>query len=150
MLYTALLSPSDHVVVLRPNYALNLDAAKAVRCPAAYVDLDAKSEFSFTIQQIEAALTDKTKLISVTTPHNPTGAVIAEPLLRALAALALSRQIWLLVDETYRDLSFDPPPPLAASFNPRVISVSSLSTPPPTLLNSEAKPTAFPASASGG
>ena len=60
-------------------------------------------------------------------PHNPTGVMLTAAEQQALADLAARNGCRLLVDETYRDLSFDGPLPMAASLGPHVISVSSLS-----------------------
>ena len=66
-------------------------------------------------------------MISVTCPHNPTGTALGLEDLQALIALAERSGCYLLVDETYRDLSYSNPLPLAASLSSRAISVSSLS-----------------------
>ncbi len=76
---------------------------------------------------MKAAITPRTKVISVTCPHNPTGVMFTEDELRSLVAMAEDHGCLLLVDETYRDLSLDGVLPLAASMGPHVISVSSLS-----------------------
>ncbi|HLI93167.1 MAG TPA: pyridoxal phosphate-dependent aminotransferase, partial [Puia sp.] len=76
---------------------------------------------------LRSLVSDRTKYISVTTPHNPTGVCLGLAQLRQLADLAEERGIYLLVDETYRDMVFGEQLPLAATLSPRVISVSSLS-----------------------
>ena len=68
-----------------------------------------------------------TKFISVTYPHNPTGAVIDERTLLALVDLAEASGATLVVDETYRELTYTDRLPLAATLSPSVISVSSMS-----------------------
>ncbi len=67
------------------------------------------------------------KIISVTCPHNPTGVMYGEAVLQSLVALARQHDCYLLVDETYRDLSLGERLPLAAALGTHVISVSSLS-----------------------
>jgi aspartate/methionine/tyrosine aminotransferase len=124
---TALLSPDDHLVVIRPNYATNLETPRAIGCEISFVDLSFEAGFRVDVDRVAAAITPKTRLISVTNPHNPTGVMLSEAELKSLADLAAARGCHLLVDETYRDLSFEIPPPLAATFGPHVISVSSLS-----------------------
>jgi aspartate/methionine/tyrosine aminotransferase len=124
---TALLSPQDHLVVVRPNYATNLETPKAIGCKITYVDLSFEKGFEVDIDAIDAALTSETKIISVTTPHNPTGVVLSQPELRRLAELARKRGCYLVVDETYGDLSLEGAIPIAASLGAHVISVSSLS-----------------------
>ncbi len=124
---TALLAKGDHLVVIRPNYATNLETPRAIGCDVTHVDLRFEDGFRIDPDRVAAAITPKTKIISVTCPHNPTGVMLTEAELRALVALAARHGCYLLVDETYRDLSFDGPLPLAASLGSHVISVSSLS-----------------------
>ncbi|MBZ9764931.1 pyridoxal phosphate-dependent aminotransferase [Mesorhizobium sp. CA8] len=124
---TALLSASDHLVVVRPNYATNIETPKAIGCAISYVDLDFDQGFAVDIERVGAELRPNTKLISVTCPHNPTGTMMTRADLDALVALAESRKCRLLVDETYRDLSYGQRLPAAASLSPAAISVCSLS-----------------------
>jgi len=124
---TALLAPGDHLVVIRPNYATNLETPRAIGCEISLIDLTFESGFAVDLDAVAAAITPRTRLISVTNPHNPTGVMLSAAQQQALADLAAARGCRLLVDETYRDLSFDGPLPLAASLGPHVISVSSLS-----------------------
>jgi len=124
---TALLSAQDHLVVARPNYATNLETPRAIGCATTYVDLKFEQGFRLDLDRLAAAMTPSTRLLSVTCPHNPTGVSCSEAELRALAELTRRHGCRLLVDETYRDLSYARPPPLAASMGAHVISVSSLS-----------------------
>lgn len=124
---TALLSASDHLVVVRPNYATNIETPKAIGCAISYVDLDFDEGFAVDVERVAAAVRSDTRLISVTCPHNPTGTMMTRADLDALIALAESRHCRLLVDETYRDLSFGTRLPAAASLSPAAVSVSSLS-----------------------
>jgi aspartate/methionine/tyrosine aminotransferase len=124
---TALLRPEDHLVVLRPNYATNLETPRAIGCAVTHIDLSFDERFRIDLGKLAAAVTPRTRLISVTCPHNPTGVTYSETDLRFLAELASRHSCYLLVDETYRDLSYGTALPLAASLGPHVISVSSLS-----------------------
>jgi aspartate/methionine/tyrosine aminotransferase len=124
---TALLGPQDHLVVVRPNYATNLETPRAIGCEVTHIDLAFEDGFRIDLDRLAAALTPRTRIISVTCPHNPTGVMLSEAELRALVDLAARHGCRLLVDETYRDLSFDAPLPVAASLGEHVISVSSLS-----------------------
>lgn len=124
---TALLGRDDHLVVIRPNYATNLETPRAIGCAIDFIDLDFDDGFRLDVARIAAAIGPRTRIVSVTNPHNPTGVTLSEADLRALVGLTAARGCVLLVDETYRDLSFDGPLPLAASLGDHVISVSSLS-----------------------
>jgi aspartate/methionine/tyrosine aminotransferase len=124
---TSLLGPADHLVVIRPNYATNLETPRAIGCQTTHIELMFEEAFRIDLDKVAAALTPATKIISVTCPHNPTGVMLSEAELRGLVDLAAKHGCRLLVDETYRDLSFDGPLPPAASLGKHVISVSSLS-----------------------
>lgn len=124
---TTLLGPSDHLVVVRPNYATNLETPRAIGCEISVIDLTFENGFKLDFDQLAAAITPRTRLISVTCPHNPTGVMFTEEELRRLVSLAESKGCYLLVDETYRDLSLDGALPQAASLGEKVIGVSSLS-----------------------
>lgn len=124
---TSLLGPEDHLVVVRPNYATNLETPRAIGCATTHIDLAFEDGFRIDLDRVAAAITPRTRIVSVTCPHNPTGVMLSEAELRALADLTARRGCRLLVDETYRDLSYDTPLPLAASLGEHVIGVSSLS-----------------------
>lgn len=124
---TALLRREDHLVVVRPNYATNIETPRAIGCAVTHVDLQFEKGFRVDVAALAAAVTPRTKLISITCPHNPTGVMCTEAELRDIVELAARHGCYLLVDETYRDLSYDTLLPLAASLGAHVIGVSSLS-----------------------
>lgn len=124
---TALLSERDHLVVVRPNYATNIETPKAIGCAVSYIDLTFEDGFALDVARVAAAMRPNTRYISVTCPHNPTGTMMSRADLDALIALAEKRGCYLLVDETYRDLSYGRQLPVAASLSARAISVCSLS-----------------------
>ena len=112
---------------MRPNYATNIETPRAIGCGIDFLDLQFENDFSFDIQRLASLIMPETKLISITTPHNPTGVTLSEKQLREAAALAESKGCYLLVDETYGEMNFAGPTPLAASISPRCISVASVS-----------------------
>jgi aspartate/methionine/tyrosine aminotransferase len=124
---TSLLSAQDHLLVVRPNYATNLETPRAIGCEISFHDLRFEEGFRIDFDRLAAAITPRTKIVSVTCPHNPTGVAYSEAELRRLVELTRSKGCRLLVDETYRDLAYDGAPPLAAAMGDHVISVSSLS-----------------------
>lgn len=128
LIATALLKQGNHLVVLRPNYATNLETPRAIGCDISFIDLSFEKNFQFSVEEIKAAIRPETRLISITTPHNPTGVEYSQSLIKELAELAAEKGIHLLVDETYRDLHLNgEAQPYAASFHPNIISVASLS-----------------------
>ena len=124
---TSLLSERDHLVVVRPNYATNIETPKAIGCAITYIDLAFDTGFAIDVDRIAVAMTPRTRYISITCPHNPTGTMMSRANLDRLIALAEEKGCYLLVDETYRDLSYGTKLPTAASLSKRAISVSSLS-----------------------
>ncbi|MGI9252997.1 MAG: pyridoxal phosphate-dependent aminotransferase, partial [Thermomicrobiales bacterium] len=123
---TALLEPGDRLVVAAPNYASNLETPRAIGAEIVPLNLRFDEGWRVDLDRLTKSLTSNTKLVSLTTPHNPTGAEIPWDDLRVIARMVERAGAWLLVDETYRELASEPLP-LAASLGERVISVSSLS-----------------------
>jgi aspartate/methionine/tyrosine aminotransferase len=124
---TTLLGPDDHLIVVRPNYATNLETPRAIGCRIDLVDLTFEDGFALDVERLRALVKPSTRLISLTTPHNPTGVCLDRATLDAAIALAAEAGCMLLVDETYRDMVFGEKLPLAASLATHVISVSSVS-----------------------
>lgn len=127
IIQTSLLTKDDHLIVVRPNYATNIETPRAIGCDITFIDLSFEDSYALHIDAVKAALRPNTKLISITTPHNPTGTVISPETLKTLCTLAEEHNCYLLADETYRNLAFTQLPPLAASISNRAISVSSMS-----------------------
>jgi aspartate/methionine/tyrosine aminotransferase len=125
---SALLEPGDHAVVVRTNYATNLETPRAIGADLDVVDLHFDDGWRLDVERVRALVRPgETKLISVTQPHNPTGTMFDAATLTALVDLAESSGAVLLVDETYRDLTHGDALPLAATLSPRAISISSMS-----------------------
>ena len=125
---TSLLEPGDHAVVVRTNYATNLETPRAIGAALDIVDVAFDDAWALDTARVESFVkAGITKLISVTCPHNPTGSMLDLTSLHALVELAERSGAILLVDETYRDLTHGTRLPIAATLSPRVISVSSMS-----------------------
>jgi aspartate/methionine/tyrosine aminotransferase len=124
---TSMLKAGDHIVVVRPNYATNIETPRAIGCDLSFIDLRFEDGFRLDLGKIEEAIRPGTKYVSVTYPHNPTGVMISPEELHALVDLVERKGIRLLFDETYREMTSGPMLPLAAGLSDRVISVSSLS-----------------------
>jgi aspartate/methionine/tyrosine aminotransferase len=120
-----LLEAGDHVIVVRPNYATNIETPRILGCAIDYLDLEFEQGFMIDLGRLAALMRPNTKLISVTTPHNPTGVSLPAATLQEIARLAGGAHV--LVDETYREMSFIEKAPIATTFGERVISVASLS-----------------------
>ncbi len=128
IIHTTLLSKDDHLIVIRPNYGTNLETPRAIGCELSVIDLNFEQGFELEIANIKAALKSNTKLISITTPHNPTGTEISTEKIKEIIAIAEKQNCYVLVDETYRDLNFQTPlKQYYAELSSQVISVCSLS-----------------------
>jgi aspartate/methionine/tyrosine aminotransferase len=125
---TGLLEPNDHMVVVRTNYATNLETPRALGADIDIVDLRYDDGWRLDVDAVASRVRPgATALISVTCPHNPTGTMLDLAALSSLVELAERSGAVLLVDETYRDLTHGEQLPMAASLSPRAISVSSMS-----------------------
>jgi N-succinyldiaminopimelate aminotransferase len=103
-----LVDPGDEVVVLEPyydSYVAMIQFAGAVRRP---VTLRAP-DFRLDADELAAAVTDRTRLILLNTPHNPTGTVLSRAELQAVAAVAIEHDLVVVTDEVYEHLTFDEP-----------------------------------------
>jgi aspartate/methionine/tyrosine aminotransferase len=128
IIHTTLLGPGDEIVVVRPNYATNLETPRAIGAAIHHLDLRHEDGWAVDPDRIAALMTPRTVLVSITNPHNPTGQVMSEAALRAIVDLVEAHPTArLLVDETYREMTFGGPLPLAAALSERAIGISSLS-----------------------
>jgi N-succinyldiaminopimelate aminotransferase len=103
-----LVDPGDEVVALEPfydSYAACIQMAGGVRVP---ITLRAP-DFRLDLDRLRAAVTDRTRLILLNTPHNPTGTVLTEEELAAVADLAVERDLVVVSDEVYEHMSFETP-----------------------------------------
>lgn len=124
---TSLLEKSDHIIVARPNYATNIETPRAIGCDIGYLDLTFENKFQIDIDELESMIKPNTKFVSLTCPHNPTGMMLDEKELLHIIDIVAKKGCRLLLDETYREMTFGKILPMAASLNPCVVSVSSLS-----------------------
>jgi aspartate/methionine/tyrosine aminotransferase len=124
---TSLLDKGDHLVVIRPNYATNIETPRAIEADVSYLDLTFEDGFRIDPEKLMTLVTPRTKYVSITLPHNPTGVMMSEADLRSLTGRIESAGARLLVDETYREMTFGGPLPVTATLSERAISVSSLS-----------------------
>jgi aspartate/methionine/tyrosine aminotransferase len=120
-----LLGPDDHAIVLTPNY----QAAETVPlslCAVTGVALDPGQGWALDLDAVAAAIRPNTKVVSVSFPNNPTGAVLPPSDFAALAALCDEHGIHLFSDEVYRGLELDPrwTLPQAADLSPHALSLN--------------------------
>jgi N-succinyldiaminopimelate aminotransferase len=102
----ALIEPGDEVIAFEPyydSYAASIAMAGGVRVP---VTLRAP-DFRPDLAALAAAITPRTRLILLNSPHNPTGSVFTREELAAIAELAVSRDLLVVADEVYEHMVFD-------------------------------------------
>jgi aspartate/methionine/tyrosine aminotransferase len=106
MVSTSLLGPGDELVVAKPNYATNIETPKAIGAHIKYLPMTFENKYQVDLEALRQLITPKTKLVSLTCPHNPTGTMISEGDLKEIIKMVEASNAYLLFDETYRDMSF--------------------------------------------
>ncbi|MEU8928366.1 pyridoxal phosphate-dependent aminotransferase [Streptomyces sp. NPDC048409] len=104
----ALVEPGDEVVALEPyydSYAACIAMAGGTRVPVTL--RPDGTAFRLDLDELRAAVTPRTRLLLVNTPHNPTGTVLTRAELTAIAELAVERDLLVVTDEVYEHLVFD-------------------------------------------
>ena len=102
----ALIEPGDEVVMFEPFYDAHQANVKVAGGTPKYVTLH-KPDFSFDAAELQAAITDKTKMLIINNPHNPSGKVFSLAELQTIADIAIKNDILVLSDEVYEFLTFD-------------------------------------------
>ncbi len=103
----ALLDPEDEVLILTPSFPCYAQCARMAQAIPVFVPLGQKNDFEPVIADCIEKITPKTKMIVINTPHNPTGAIYSEKILKALAQLALDNDLFVLSDEIYEKNIYD-------------------------------------------
>jgi len=104
--FAALLNPGDEALLPAPYWTTYPEAIALAGGKTVQVDTDETSGYLATIDQLEAARTDKTKLVLFVSPSNPTGAVYPPEQVRAIGEWAASHGIWVVTDEIYEHLVY--------------------------------------------
>ena len=125
----AVLSPGDEILILAPFWPLIRGIAQSFRATPVEVPFyDRVDSLDAAIRAVESKLTDRSRVLYVSTPSNPTGRVIPGEWLEALAMLARRHDLWVFSDEVYEDYVYRGEHVSMARFAPeRVVSVYSFS-----------------------
>ncbi len=103
----ALVAPGDEVIIPQPSYVCYVPMTIFARGVPVTIETKAEEGFKLTPQALRAAITDKTKLLILPYPSNPTGGVMEKSDLEAIAEVLRGTDIIVLSDEIYAELSYD-------------------------------------------
>jgi len=115
----ALLDPGDEVILFEPYYGYHLNTLLAVDAVPRYVPLHLP-ELTFTLADLEKAVTPKTKGIMVCTPANPSGKVFSEVELKVIAEFAIRHDLFIFTDEIYEYFIYDGTPHISPGSMPEI------------------------------
>ena len=102
----AMLDPGDEVLIPQPSYVSYEPCCLLAGGKPVIIELKAENEFRLTKQELLDAITDKTKLLVLPFPNNPTGAIMEKEDLEAIAEVIIEKDIFVLSDEIYSELSY--------------------------------------------
>lgn len=102
----AMLDPGDEVLIPQPSYVSYVPCCVLANGTPVIIELKAENEFRLTAEELEAAITPKTKLLVMPFPNNPTGAVMERADLEAVAEVVKKHDLYVLSDEIYCELTY--------------------------------------------
>ncbi|AAZ56694.1 pyridoxal phosphate-dependent aminotransferase [Thermobifida fusca] len=104
--FATLLDPGDEVIVIAPYWTTYPESIRLAGGTPVYVVTDESTGYLATVEQLEAARTDRTKVLLFVSPSNPTGAVYSPEQVREIGRWALEHNLWVLTDEIYEHLVY--------------------------------------------
>lgn len=125
-----LAGPGDEVIAPDPSYSTYEAVVGATGATLVSVPLLPEAGFHLDLDALRAAISPRTRVILINSPHNPTGAALRRDEVEAIAAMAQQHDLWLVSDEVYAALSFEAPhvsPASLPGMGERTVVVSSLS-----------------------
>jgi aspartate aminotransferase len=129
-LMQVLLNPGDEVIIPVPYWVTYKDVVNYTGAKCVFVDTDEDNGFNLTASMIEKHITDKTRVVIINSPSNPSGAVVDRDEFEKIFAITSRRGIWLMTDECYCKFVYEGEPfSIAASKNAKetVLVAGSLS-----------------------
>lgn len=103
----SVISPGDEVVVPAPYWVSYPEMVKLAGGTAKYIATEMENGFKMSAEQFKEAITDKTRMVILNSPSNPTGAIYTKSELEAIVAVAIEHNIYILSDEIYEYLLYD-------------------------------------------
>lgn len=102
----AMINPGEEVIIPQPSYVSYEPCAILADAVPVIINLKAENEFRLTAQELRDAITDKTKVLILPFPNNPTGAIMEKEDLEAIAEVIIEKDIFVISDEIYSELSY--------------------------------------------
>lgn len=102
----AMVNAGDEVIIPQPSYVSYEPCAILAGANPVIIDLKAENEFRLTAEELKNAITDKTKILILPFPNNPTGAIMERKDLEEIAKVCIENDIYVISDEIYGELSY--------------------------------------------
>ena len=102
----AMINPGEEVLIPQPSYVSYEPCAILAGATPVIINLKAENEFRLTAKELEDAITEKTKVLILPFPNNPTGAIMEKEDLEAIAEVILKHDIFVMSDEIYAELTY--------------------------------------------
>ena len=102
----AMVDPGDEVLIPQPSYVSYEPCAVLAGAKPVIIELKHENQFRLTAQELENAITDKTKVLILPFPNNPTGAIMEKEDLEAIAEVILKHDLFVISDEIYAELCY--------------------------------------------
>ncbi len=102
----AMVDPGDEVLIPEPCYVSYVPCVSLADGVPVTIELKAENEFRLTKQELLDAITDKTKILIMPFPNNPTGAIMEEKDLREIAEVVVEKDLFVISDEIYSELTY--------------------------------------------
>ena len=106
MMFRAMIDPGDEVLIPQPSYVSYLPCAVMADGVPVVIPLKNENEFKLTAEELEAAITPKSKILVMPFPNNPTGAIMTRDDLAPIVDLVIKHDLYVLSDEIYSELSY--------------------------------------------
>ncbi len=103
----AMVCPGEEVIIPQPSYVSYEPCVILTQGVPVTIRLKEEDEFRLTAKDLREAITDKTKLLVLPFPNNPTGAILTEENLKEIAAVCVEKDIFVVSDEIYSELTYD-------------------------------------------
>lgn len=103
----AITNPGDEIIIPAPFWVSYYEMVRMVGGTPVIVEAGEEQDFKITAEQLEAAITDKTKCLMLNNPSNPTGMIYSKDELSAIADVCVKHDLYILADEIYYQLIYD-------------------------------------------